>query len=45
MHKHFRGEAIYQAEVDVHFPQMTVGDTLEFAARARVGGSLPSERI
>ena len=36
MHKDFRGECIYQAEVDVHFPQLTVGQTLEFAARARV---------
>ena len=35
MHKDFRGECIYQAEVDVHFPMMTVGDTLRFAARAR----------
>ena len=35
MHKDFRGEAIYQAEVDVHFPQLTVGQTLDFAARAR----------
>ncbi|KAF2137562.1 uncharacterized protein K452DRAFT_312182 [Aplosporella prunicola CBS 121167] len=35
MHKNFRGEAIYTAEVDVHFPNMTVGDTLAFAARAR----------
>jgi hypothetical protein len=31
----FRGEAIYSAEVDVHFPQLTVGDTLAFAAEAR----------
>ncbi|KAI5478092.1 putative ABC transporter [Pseudohyphozyma bogoriensis] len=31
----FRGEAIYSAEVDVHFPQLTVGDTLYFAAAAR----------
>jgi hypothetical protein len=29
MHKDFKGEAIYQAEVDVHFPQLTVGQTLE----------------
>lgn len=36
MHKNFRGEFIYQAEVDVHFPQLTVGQTLDFAARARV---------
>lgn len=35
MHKDFRGECIYQAEVDVHFPQLTVGQTLEFAALAR----------
>ncbi|OJD40803.1 abc transporter [Diplodia corticola] len=35
MHNYFRGEAIYTAEVDVHFPNMTVGDTLAFAARAR----------
>ena len=32
MHKEFRGEAIYTAEVDRHFPQLTVGDTLYFAA-------------
>lgn len=25
MHKDFHGEAIYTAEVDVHFPMMTVG--------------------
>lgn len=35
MHRDFRGECIYQAEVDVHFPQLTVGQTLEFAAKAR----------
>jgi len=35
MHKDFRGEAIYTAEVDVHFPQLTVGQTLAFAAEAR----------
>ena len=36
MHKDFRGECIYQAENDSHFPQLTVGQTLEFAGRARV---------
>jgi ATP-binding cassette subfamily G (WHITE) protein 2 (PDR) len=41
MHHDFRGECIYQAEVDVHFPQMTVGQTLGFAARAR-GKPCPS---
>ncbi|PGH03637.1 hypothetical protein AJ80_08658 [Polytolypa hystricis UAMH7299] len=35
MHSQFRGEAIYTAETDVHFPQLTVGQTLDFAARAR----------
>ena len=35
MHHDFRGEAIYTAETDVHFPQLTVGQTLKFAARAR----------
>ncbi|KAH8703208.1 putative ABC transporter [Talaromyces proteolyticus] len=41
MHKHFRGEAIYTAEQDVHFPQLTVGDTLYFAARARAPKYIP----
>lgn len=35
MHDHFRGEVIYQAETEIHFPQLTVGDTLLFAAHAR----------
>ena len=35
MNKNYRGEAIYTAEVDVHFPMMTVGETLYFAAQAR----------
>jgi ATP-binding cassette, subfamily G (WHITE), member 2, PDR len=37
----FRGEAIYTAEVDHHFPQLTVGDTLYFAAAARCPRTLP----
>lgn len=41
MHKNFRGEAIYTAEQDVHFPQLTVGDTLYFAARARAPKYIP----
>lgn len=41
MQSAFRGEAIYTAEVDHHFPQMTVGDTLYFAARARCPKSIP----
>jgi ABC-type multidrug transport system ATPase subunit len=35
MHTQFRGEAIYTAEVEVHFPSLTVGQTLAFAAEAR----------
>lgn len=41
MHKYFRGEAIYTAEVDVHFPMLSVGDTLTFAARARAPRMVP----
>ena len=35
MRTQFRGEAIYTAETDVHFPQLSVGDTLKFAALSR----------
>ncbi|KGO76641.1 CDR ABC transporter [Penicillium italicum] len=35
MSNQFRGEAIYTAETDVHFPQLSVGNTLKFAALAR----------
>lgn len=41
MNTTFRGEAIYTAEVDAHFPQLSVGDTLYFAALARAPRSLP----
>ena len=41
MHTWHRGEAIYTAEVDVHFPMLTVGDTLDFAARARAPRNIP----
>ncbi|RCK64018.1 Multidrug resistance protein CDR2 [Candida viswanathii] len=33
--KTYRGNVIYSAETDVHFPQLTVGQVLEFAARMR----------
>lgn len=39
--KEYRGEAIYTAEVDHHFPHFTVGDTLYFAARARCPRVIP----
>jgi ATP-binding cassette subfamily G (WHITE) protein 2 (PDR) len=38
----FRGEAIYTAEVDVHYPMLSVEITLYFAALARTPYSLPS---
>jgi ATP-binding cassette subfamily G (WHITE) protein 2 (PDR) len=41
MHKDFRGEVLYMAETDVHFPMLTVGETLTFAACARA----PRNRI
>lgn len=41
MASRFRGEAIYTAEVDAHFPHMTVGDTLYFAALARCPKTIP----
>ncbi|KAI0831531.1 ABC-transporter extracellular N-terminal-domain-containing protein [Hypoxylon sp. FL0890] len=37
----FRGETIYTAEVDEHFPFLTDGDTLYFAARARCPKNIP----
>ncbi|KAH6658751.1 ABC-2 type transporter-domain-containing protein [Truncatella angustata] len=41
MHKHHAGDAIYAAEVDVHFPMLSVGDTLTFASRARSPRTFP----
>lgn len=41
MHKHHAGDAIYTAEVDVHFPMLSVGETLAFASRARCPRTLP----
>jgi ATP-binding cassette, subfamily G (WHITE), member 2, PDR len=35
MIKHFRGELVYNADVDQHFPHLTVGETLQFAAAMR----------
>ncbi|ODV96600.1 hypothetical protein PACTADRAFT_48431 [Pachysolen tannophilus NRRL Y-2460] len=39
--KFYRGDVIYSAETDVHFPHLRVGDTLEFAARMRT----PQNRV
>ncbi|KAJ5805910.1 uncharacterized protein N7503_003512 [Penicillium pulvis] len=41
MQGQFRGDVIYQAETDVHFPHLTVGQTLLYAALART----PSNRL
>lgn len=41
MHQEFKGECVYNQEVDKHFPHLTVGQTLEFAASART----PSHRL
>ncbi|KAF2494935.1 ATP binding cassette transporter [Lophium mytilinum] len=41
MHGQFRGETIYNAETEIHFPNLTVGQTLAFAAKARI----PRNRI
>ncbi|KAF7551934.1 hypothetical protein G7Z17_g4676 [Cylindrodendrum hubeiense] len=41
MTKRYRGDVAYNQEVDEHFPHLTVGETLSFAASARV----PRQRI
>lgn len=41
MQHQFRGEAIYTAEIDHHFPNLSVGDTLYFAALARAPRTIP----
>ncbi|EEA27208.1 ABC multidrug transporter, putative [Talaromyces marneffei ATCC 18224] len=41
MQSEFKGEVLYNQEVDKHFPHLTVGQTLEFAATARA----PSRRL
>ena len=41
MIKEFRGEMVYNQEVDKHFPHLTVGETLTFATAART----PQSRV
>ena len=41
IHTAHRGDTIYTAEVDVHFPMLTVGETLTFASHARAPRTLP----
>ncbi|KAF2185804.1 hypothetical protein K469DRAFT_750126 [Zopfia rhizophila CBS 207.26] len=42
MHSEFRSDCIYIAELDVHFPELTVEETLRVAAEARIPASLRS---
>lgn len=41
MHRELKGECVYNQEVDKHFPHLTVGQTLEFAAAARAPHARP----
>ncbi|KAJ5024425.1 hypothetical protein J3E73DRAFT_236676 [Bipolaris maydis] len=41
MVKEFKGEMVYNQEVDKHFPHLTVGQTLEFAAAVRTPSNRP----
>ena len=43
MLKEFKGEIVYNQEVDKHFPHLTVGQTLDFAARVRTPQQRPIE--
>ncbi|OIW31251.1 hypothetical protein CONLIGDRAFT_574468 [Coniochaeta ligniaria NRRL 30616] len=50
MVKEFGGELVYNQEVDKHFPHLTVGETLEFAAatrtpQTRMAGTTREEHI
>ena len=44
MIKHYRGEIAYNQEIDEHFPHLTVGETLSFAAAARVPQRRPDDQ-
>ncbi len=35
IHKHYRGDAVFVTEEDIHFATLTVGQTLDFAAKIR----------
>jgi len=41
MMKEFKGEVVYNQEVDKHFPHLTVGETLEHAAALRTPSNRP----
>lgn len=39
MHQNFPGERSYLAELDVHFPELTLGQTLHFASSTRINNT------
>lgn len=39
MRKHFKGARVYLAELDVHFAELSLGQTLAFAASTRAGAN------
>lgn len=39
--RHYRGEVIYNAETEIHFPHLTVGQTLKFASLMKVPENRP----
>jgi len=43
MIKEFKGETVYNQEVDKHFPHLTVGQTLEHAAALRTPSNRPMD--
>ncbi|KAI0188150.1 ABC-2 type transporter-domain-containing protein [Xylaria flabelliformis] len=42
VHTRLKGDSIYLAELDVHFPELELGETLEFAASTRSPHSKPN---
>ncbi|GME82061.1 unnamed protein product [Ambrosiozyma monospora] len=42
IHDHYRGEVVYCAETEAHIAQLTVGQTLEFAALLRTPQNRPA---
>ncbi|CAK7235581.1 hypothetical protein SBRCBS47491_009341 [Sporothrix bragantina] len=43
MMRHYRGEISYNQEIDEHFPHLTAGETLTFAASARAPQQRPGD--
>ncbi|KAI9043275.1 uncharacterized protein KD926_003805 [Aspergillus affinis] len=45
MHRKFRGDSIYLAENDIHFPELALGETISFAADMRPQGQMTRSEI